>query len=121
MNERRLCRLQYAAGRVEHCPEDRCPFWEPGGVALAGRCAIEHVDLRANDEVVHWLVDLRCGLARAEATGAPPDTHTRRLFYRLVDSGIREFPDRPPDITAAELRVGSDAAPPGPGDSELTT
>lgn len=121
MNERRLCRLQYNAGRVEDCPEDRCPFWEPGGVALDGRCAIEHVDLRANDEVVHWLLDLRSGLERAQATGEPPEAQTRRLFYRLVDSGIREIPDQPPDITAAEFRVEPDGAPPGRGDSGLTT
>jgi len=77
------CRLQYAAGRIEQCPEDACPFWEPGGAALKGSCAVEQLDLTARPELVSWLLMLRKNLEEAKTGRAP--TATRRLFYRLVD------------------------------------
>src|SRR6266540_5325444 len=45
----KLCALQDAAGRVEACPGEGCPFWEEGGAVLEGGCAIERLslDLRA--------------------------------------------------------------------------
>src|SRR5205085_603 len=121
MNERRLCRLQYAAGRIEACPEDRCPFWDPGGVVLDGRCSIEHVDLHANADVVHWLVELRTALKTAQTSGESPHARTRRLFHRLVDSGVREFPHSAAEITAARFRAEPDGTPPSRGDSGPTT
>jgi len=83
--ERPLCRLQYAAGRVEECPQDKCPFWEPGGAALPGRCALERVDLSDRPEVAHLLLTLRKRLELQES--ALEQQETRRLFYRLLDTG----------------------------------
>jgi hypothetical protein len=80
-----LCKLQYALGRVERCPEDRCPFWEPGGAALAGRCAIERLDLAERPEVADWLIRLRRQLETAKSKGE--ESEARSLFYRLLNTG----------------------------------
>jgi hypothetical protein len=84
--EARRCRLQYAAGRIEACPEDACPFWEPGGAVLDGRCAIEQLDLTAGPELVSWLVMLRKDLEGAQAGREPQDAW--QLFYRLRDDRL---------------------------------
>jgi hypothetical protein len=62
MSERRLCRLQQTVGVEEDCPEGRCPFWEPGGAVLQGRCAIDHLDLVRRPELASWLLSLRLKL-----------------------------------------------------------
>ena len=80
-----LCKLQYAAGRVEECPRDVCPFWEPGGAVLAGRCAVERLDLAARPDVAHWLLCIRKRLEGAATAGEADET--RRLFYRLLNTG----------------------------------
>jgi hypothetical protein len=77
----KLCRLQYVAGRVEDCPEDACPFWEPGGAVLEGRCAFDQVDVGDNPQLAAWLLRLRKRLETARAVDA--DERVRRLFYRL--------------------------------------
>lgn len=41
--EPRLCVLVDAAGRIEECPGEGCPFWEPGGAVLEVRCALERM------------------------------------------------------------------------------
>jgi hypothetical protein len=61
--QRRLCTLRAAVGREEDCPEDACPFWEPGGAVLGGRCAIGHLDLARDVELSSWLLALRARLA----------------------------------------------------------
>jgi hypothetical protein len=117
VRELRLCRLQDAAGRVEHCPGGACPFWEPGGAVLEGRCAIEQIDLHANADIVHRLVELRSSLVTAPISGLPADVGAKRLFHRLTTSGIREFPDPRAEITAARFSAGPDAASRRRGDS----
>jgi len=82
----RLCRLQHAAGRVEACPGACCPFWEPGGAVLAGRCALDQVDLSARPELAAWLLRIR---KRLEAAGTREDEPALRLFYRLSGEGKR--------------------------------
>jgi hypothetical protein len=84
--ESRRCRLQYAAGRIEACPEDACPFWEPGGAVLDGRCAIEQLDLKAGAELVSWLLSHRKDLEVAQAGRVPHDAW--RLFYQLRDDRL---------------------------------
>jgi hypothetical protein len=42
-----LCRLNQALAVAEECSEEVCPFWEPGGAVLPGRCAFEGLDLAA--------------------------------------------------------------------------
>jgi hypothetical protein len=57
--DRGLCRLEQAVGVDATCPEARCPFWEPGGAALDGRCAIEGIDFSREHEVARWLLGIR--------------------------------------------------------------
>jgi hypothetical protein len=78
-----LCRLHHAQGRVEACPEDACPFWDPGGAVLPGRCAVEQVDLKASPELVAWLLSLRGDLEAARS--AEDKATARRLFDGLLD------------------------------------
>lgn len=54
-----LCRFQSALGRVEACPEERCPFWEPGGAVLEGRCAFERLDHSDSLELAAWHLRIR--------------------------------------------------------------
>jgi hypothetical protein len=82
--EASLCRLQHAAGRIETCPEERCPFWEPGGAALAGRCAVEQVDLSGRQQLAAWLLRIRTQLELASTR--EQEDQVRRLFYRLLAS-----------------------------------
>jgi hypothetical protein len=79
--EPKLCKLQDAAGRVEACPGGACPFWEPGGAALDGRCAVGHLDLAARPELAASLLRIRKELELPDS-GATED-HARRLFYLL--------------------------------------
>ena len=77
----KLCRLQYIAGRVEDCPEERCPFWEPERPLVEGGCAFEKLDVADHPALAAWLLRVRTKLEAAR-TGAPED-EGRRLFYRL--------------------------------------
>lgn len=83
--EARLCRLQYAVGRVETCPEERCPFWEPGGAVLEGRCVSERLGASGNPDLAAWLLRIRKTL-ESERT-REEDAGARRLFYRLLNEG----------------------------------
>jgi hypothetical protein len=85
LTQTKLCKLQDAAGRVEECPEAACPFWEPGGAALQGRCAVERLDLAGRPEVASWLLRIRKQLESADS-GAKEE-QARRLFYRLLNTG----------------------------------
>jgi hypothetical protein len=51
----KLCDLQYAAGRIERCPESGCPFFGDRGCALGGLRA----DLASNLPLTYFLLDLR--------------------------------------------------------------
>jgi hypothetical protein len=73
----KLCRLQYLAGRVEDCPEERCPFWESD----QGDCAFEQVDVADHPALASWLLRIRKQLELAQAGEQAGDA--RRLFYRL--------------------------------------
>jgi hypothetical protein len=79
----RLCTLEGAVGRLEACPEGACPFWEPGGAALEGRCAFEELDVEADAELATWLLEIRERLASAESTAAADEA--RRLFSHLLN------------------------------------
>jgi hypothetical protein len=62
-----VCRLDALAGDPRSCPRGACPFWEPGGAVLPGRCAFELLDLEARPAVADELRRLRSELERAEA------------------------------------------------------
>ena len=78
-----LCALEQALGRSEWCPESGCPFWEPGGAVLPGRCAFEQLDLSGRQEAAVELLRIRAVLD----VPAPPaaDREARRLLHRLLN------------------------------------
>jgi len=78
----RLCTLEATVGKLEACPEGACPFWEPGGAALAGRCAFEELDVAADAALATWLLEIRERLASAESTAAADEVHS--LFTHLL-------------------------------------
>jgi hypothetical protein len=79
----RLCTLEAAVGRSEACPEDTCPFWEPGGAALGGRCAWEQLGVSADSELAAWLLEIR---GRLEATSsAEEERAVRSAFHHLLN------------------------------------
>jgi hypothetical protein len=57
--EPRVCRLEQAVGVDAACPESACPFWEPGGAVLDGRCVLEGLDFSRDGDVARWLLGLR--------------------------------------------------------------
>jgi len=76
------------AGRPEECPEDLCPFWEPGGAVLAGRCGFEQIGLADNPHLAGFLLRIRHALERARTR---EDEHeARRLFYHALNQGQDE-------------------------------
>jgi hypothetical protein len=79
---RHLCSLEAAVGRLEACPEGACPFWEPGGAALEGRCAFEQLDVKVDAALAAWLLEIRNRLASSESTVAADAA--RSLFRHLL-------------------------------------
>ena len=82
----RVCTLEAAVGKLEACPEGGCPFWEPGGAALGGRCAFEELEVEADAALATWLLEIRTRLASAESTAAADEVHT--LFSHLLNDAI---------------------------------
>ncbi len=80
---RRLCSLKAAVGKSEACPEDACPFWEPGGAVLGGRCAFEQLDITADASLAAWLLEIR---GRLETAGSVEEEHAMRAtFHHLLN------------------------------------
>ena len=69
--EPRLCQLDYAAGRSEHCPGETCPFWKDGECAVAPLLA----DFTNNACLVTHFVGLRAALASRRPNGALREFH----------------------------------------------
>jgi hypothetical protein len=80
----RLCSLEAVIGKTEACPEDACPFWEPGGAALGGRCAFEQLGLEADAGLATWLLEIRERLATASTPEDPAIAEVRSLFRHLL-------------------------------------
>jgi hypothetical protein len=79
----RLCSLEAAVGKHKACPEDACPFWEPGGAALGGRCAFEQVHITADAALADWLLDVR---GQLEAASSVDEERTMRsAFHHLLN------------------------------------
>ena len=68
--EQRPCRLESIRGHPVACPEEACPFWEPGSVLVPGGCVFEEIDLADNAELAGWLLRIRNAL---EPPGANED------------------------------------------------
>jgi hypothetical protein len=80
---RRLCSLEAAVGKHEPCPEDACPFWEPGGAALAGRCAFEEVGVVPDASLATWLLEIR---GKLEIAGSAEEERAiRSAFHHLLN------------------------------------
>jgi hypothetical protein len=79
----RHCSLEAAVGKVEACPEDACPFWEPGGAALGGRCAFEEVGVVPDAGLATWLLEIRGRLEAASS--ADRERATRAVFHHLLN------------------------------------
>jgi hypothetical protein len=62
----RPCRFKEADGVTEECPREACPFWEPGGAILEGRCAFDGLDLSGRRDVAEFLLRIRDGLRTVE-------------------------------------------------------
>ena len=83
--ERASCLIQDALGRVEACPAEACPFWESGGAALPGGCAVERLglptslDLRQRPDLAAWLLEIR----RSLESGGSPSAERTGLFGLL--------------------------------------
>ena len=75
-----LCNLQYAVGRTESCPGERCPFWEE----RVG-CVVRPIECHLIDQpaLAQHLLALRADLDRARHGGEREEG--RRLFYRLLN------------------------------------
>jgi hypothetical protein len=79
----RLCSLEAAVGRSQACPEDACPFWEPGGAVLGGRCALEHLDVADDAPTASWLLEIRERLAAASSEDE--ERAMRGVFHHLLN------------------------------------
>jgi hypothetical protein len=79
----RNCTLQAVVGKTEACPGETCPFWEPGGAALGGRCAVEHLGVAADPPLASWLLEIRGKLAAASSE--EEDRAMRSVFHHLLN------------------------------------
>ena len=83
MQTTRQCSLEAAVGKTAACSEGACPFWEPGGAVLDGRCAFEQLDITDDAALASWLLEIRERLASAESTVAADAAHS--LFSHLLN------------------------------------
>lgn len=79
----RLCTLAAAVGKSEACPEYSCPFWEPGGAALGGRCAIEELGIAPDAALATWLLEIREKLAAGSSE--EEERVLRGVFHHLIN------------------------------------
>ena len=79
VTEQQACRLTSIVGHPEPCPEDRCPFWEPGGAVLRGRCGFEQVHFGDDADLAGFLLRIRRALEQAR--DREEDHEALRLFY----------------------------------------
>jgi hypothetical protein len=82
-SSQQLCRLTTTLERVEVCPGRACAFWEPGGAVLAGRCALERLDLAARPELAALLLDLRRELEVADTQAE--EKELLRQLHRMLN------------------------------------
>ena len=78
------CVLKAVVGKAEVCPEERCPFWEPGGAALGGRCAVEKLGLSADVPLATWLLEIREKLLAASSD--EEERAMRGVFHQLLNN-----------------------------------
>ena len=78
-----MCSLEAAVGKAGACPEDACPFWDPGGAALSGRCAVEELGVLSDADLAAWLLEIREKLG---AASSQEEEHAMRsAFHELLN------------------------------------
>ena len=77
-----LCTLQYAVGRIESCPGERCPFWDATDFEVG--CVVAPIERHLLEQPVlaQHLLEVRAELDRARSDAEQEETRT--LFYRLL-------------------------------------
>ena len=81
----RTCRLEQFADRsAAACSERACPFWEPGGAVLAGRCGLEEVDLHDRVDLAQELLRIRNELLQFRAVDR--ESQLAHLYHRLLNT-----------------------------------
>ncbi len=83
----RICPLDASVGRPRECPELACPFWEPGGALVEGRCAFERLDLAGRPELVTELLHVREQLASASSE---EERDAWRRYHHVLNDSIDE-------------------------------
>jgi len=78
----RSCRLAALAQRDDACTPT-CPFWEPGGAVLEGRCAFDTVELNGRTPLVMELLELRQRFHELGVDGHVEEL--RHTFHRIVN------------------------------------
>ena len=84
----RICRLEQVAGHQASCSEAGCPFWEPGGAVLEGRCAFDRLDLEDRPQLAAELIGVRWLLESAVSDAEA--RHCRHLFHRALNQSADE-------------------------------
>ena len=84
----RLCRLDALTGREQLCPGSACPFWEPGGAVLVGRCAFERLDLAGRPALVVELLRVREQLGAA--VSGDEVSRAQHLYHQLLNESEEE-------------------------------
>ncbi|MDQ2910057.1 MAG: hypothetical protein M3R39_03435 [Actinomycetota bacterium] len=77
------CRFQETLGVAEECPQESCPFWQPGGVVLDGRCAFERLDLAGRADLAAFLLRIRDDLRTGRAPRS--SSEARLLFFQRLN------------------------------------
>jgi hypothetical protein len=85
----RLCRLDVLSGRIQLCTGAACPFWEPGGAVLEGRCAFELVDFEGRPALAAELLRVREQLVAA-GSGSDEESRVRHLYHQLLNASEEE-------------------------------
>jgi hypothetical protein len=87
--ERKVCHLHLALGRVEACPGGACAFWEEGGIALPAGCELERlaIDLERPD-LAEYLLEVRYKLEPAR--DREERDAARRAFAEVVPPEFSE-------------------------------
>jgi hypothetical protein len=78
------CMLRLVAqGEAESCPQEPCPFWEPGGAVAGGGCLVERlgIDYRRPD-LATYLLETRTRLEQARTLAEAEAAH-REFAERL--------------------------------------
>lgn len=80
-----VCHLAQVAYRHEAlCEEAECPFWEPGGAVLAGRCGLEEIDFGGRSDLAEELLRIKNELQELHAVDR--EAQLAHLYHRLLNT-----------------------------------